>query len=189
MKKSILLLLLLTLSCHVKDPKNAVCDTSFVDTAITTTFSATNGYDNLAEFMDLKTHQYRVKININGEICSVGYQNPSTWTGSYTIEVINETTNMSYSGVHTFPQAQLAYQNITPVAVNSGDVIKVMRTILNNTTLNETVGRILRKSDFSNVPYPLTQGNVVFLSSNFYGSGGPVPNIGQPYITLGFKVN
>jgi len=139
--------------------------------------------------MDLKTHQYRIKINANGEICSVGYQNPSTWTGDYIIEIINETSSVSYSGTHSFSQAQLDYQSITPVAVSSGDIIKVMRTISNNNSLNETVGRVLRKSDFTNVPYPITQGNIEFLSSDFYGSGGPLPNFAQPYIPIGFEVN
>jgi len=191
--KTILIIILTTVlfvSCdNDNDPTNNVCDDNYVNTLITDAFSATNGYDDLPEFMDLKTHQYRIKINADGEICSVGYQNPSTWTGNYIIEIINETTNVSYSGTHSFSQAQLDYQSITPVAVSSGDIIKVMRTISNSTSLNETVGRILRKSDFTNVPYPITQGNVEFLSSNFYGSGGPVPNFGQPYIPLGFKVN
>lgn len=179
------------ISCsNNNNPANNVCDESYVNSAITNIFSAANGYDDLPEFMDLKTHQYRLKINADGEICSVGYQNPSTWTGDYIIEIINETTNQSYSGTHSFSQAQLDFQSINPpVTVNSGDIIKVMRTIVNNTSLDQTVGRVLRKSDYSNVPYPLTDGNVEFLSSNFYGSGGPVPNFAQPYIALGFRTN
>lgn len=195
-KKAIYLVVLSTIglftitSCdNDNDPTNNVCDDTYVSTAITTAFSTANGYDDLPEYMDLKTHQYRIKINADGEICRVGYQNPSTWAGSYIIEIINETSSASYSGTHSFSQTQLDYQSITPVAVSSGDIVKVMRTISNNTSLNETVGRILRKSDFTNVPYPIIQGNVEFLSSDFYGSGGPVPNFGQPYIPLGFKVN
>lgn len=188
--KLLTLSLLFIVSCDNDDDiTNNVCEEEFVTSAITDAFSTSNGYDDLPEFMDLKTHEYRIKINADGEICSIGYQNPSTWTGDYTMEVINETTNTSYSGTHSFSQAQIDYQNINPVIVNSGDIIKVMRTILNNTSLNETVGRTLRKSDFSNVPYPITQGNVEFLSSDFYGSGGPLPNFAQPYIGLGFKVN
>lgn len=186
---SILSLFVLSSCDNDDDSTNNVCDDSYVNTAITDAFSLANGYDDLPEYMDLKTHEYRVKINADGEICSVGYQNPSTWTGDYIIEVINETSSASYSGTHSFSQTQLDYQSISPVAVSAGDIIKVMRTISNNTSLNETVGRILRKSDFTDVPYPITQGNVEFLSSNFYGSGGPVPNLGQPYIPLGFKVN
>mgnify|MGYP000545370827 CR=1 FL=1 len=104
------------------------------------------------------------------------------------MEVINGAT--VYSGTHTFSQAALDYQAITPIAVSSGDVIVVRRTILPGyTLLNETVGRILRPSNNLSVPYPITQGNVQFMGSAFYGAGGPVLNIGQPYIALGFKVN
>ncbi|MEO8932914.1 MAG: hypothetical protein ABI295_01300 [Xanthomarina sp.] len=186
---SILSLFVLSSCDSDNDPTNNVCDDSYVNTAITDAFSTANGYNDLPEFMDLQTHEYRLKINADGEICSIGYQNPSTWTGDYLMEVINETSGDFYSGTHSFSQAQLDYQGITPVAVSSGDIIKVMRTIVNNTSVGETIGRSLRKDDFTDVPYPITQGNVEFLSSNFYGSGGPVPNLSQPYIPLGFKVN
>ena len=171
------------------NPTNNVCDTTYVSTLITNAFTAANGYNDLTT-MDLETHEYTIQINANGEICSVGYQNPSTYTGGYTMEVINTTTNTSYSGVHTFSQTTLDYQSITPVLVNSGDIITVKRTILPGyTALNQTVGRLLRKSNNTTVPYPVTQGNAVFLSSNFYGAGGPAPDFAQPYIALGFKVN
>ncbi|HLV38845.1 hypothetical protein [Xanthomarina sp.] len=192
--KKIALLSMLSLfvlsSCdNDDDATNNVCDDSYVDTAITDAFSTANGYDDHAEFMDLNTHEYRMVINADGEICSVGYQNPSTWTGDYLMEVINETSQASYSGTHSFSQSQLDYQSITPVSVSSGDIIKVSRTIVNSTSVSETVGRTLQKSDYSDVPYPITVGNIEFLSSNFYGNGGPVLNIGQPYIPIGFKVN
>ncbi len=174
------------------DPTNNVCENNYVTDAITTAFSVANGYDDLAEWMDLETHEYEIQINENGEICTVGYQNPSTYTGGYTIEIINNTnsSSTSYSGTHTFSQTALDYQTITPVTVVSGDYITVKRTILPGyTNLNQTVGRVLRKSNFSNVPYPIIQGNVVFQGSVFYGAGGPVANNSQPYIALGFKVN
>jgi hypothetical protein len=140
--------------------------------------------------MDLETHEYQIKINASGEICSVGYQNPSTYSGGYTIEIINNNSPASYSGTHIFSQSALDYQPITPVVVSIGDVITVRRTILPGySNLNQTIGKMYRRSDFTDVPYPITEGNVVFLGSNFYGTGGPVPNFGQPYIALGFKVN
>jgi hypothetical protein len=172
------------------DPTNNVCDENYISDLITTAYSITNGYDDLPEWMDLETHEYNIQINANGEICSIGYQNPSTYTGGYTMEIINITTGNSYSGVHTFLQSALDYQSITPIAVSNGDEIKVKRTILPGWTyLNETIGHVLRKTGGGNIPYPITEGNVTFLSSNFYGTGGPIPNFLQPYIALGFKVN
>jgi len=195
MKNNLLLIFIafFMFSCdNDNDPTNNVCENNYVTDAITTAFSVANGYDDLAEWMDLETHEYEIQINENGEICTVGYQNPSTYTGGYTIEIINNTnsSSTSYSGTHTFSQTALDYQTITPVTVVSGDYITVKRTILPGyTNLNQTVGRVLRKSDFSNVPYPITQGNIVFQGSVFYGAGGPVANNSQPYIALGFKVN
>ncbi len=197
MKKNNLLLIMMIslsiISCdNDNDPTNNVCDENYVTDPITTAFSSANGYNDLPEWMDLETHEYEIQINADGEICSVAYQNPSTYTGGYTIDIINNTNPSAtdYSGTHTFSQATLDYQSITPVAVSSGDYITVKRTILPGyTNLNETVGRVLRKSDFTDVPYPITQGNIVFQGSVFYGAGGPVSNIAQPYIALGFKVN
>ncbi len=190
--KTILICLAITIitSCdNDTDPNNNVCDTTYVSSLITNAFSTANGYDDL-ETMDLETHEYTIQINASGEICSIGYQNASTYTGGYTMEVINTTTNTSYSGVHTFSQTALNYQSITPVLVNAGDIINVKRTILPGyTMLNQTVGRLLRKSDSSPVPYPITQGTVVFLSSNFYGTGQAPTDFAQPYIAIGFKVN
>ncbi|MCF6168502.1 MAG: hypothetical protein L3J55_08100, partial [Lutibacter sp.] len=80
--KNNLLLLFITLfmfSCdNDNDPTNNVCENNYVTDAITTAFSVANGYDDLAEWMDLETHEYEIQINENGEICTVGYQNPST---------------------------------------------------------------------------------------------------------------
>ena len=190
--KTLLFYLAITsiISCdNDNDPANNVCDTSYVSTLITNAFSSTNGYDDIVT-MDLETHEYSLQINADGEICSVGYQNPTTYTGGYTMTITNTTTNTSYSGVHTFSQTALDYQSITPVIVNNGDIINVKRTILSGyTMLNQTVGRLLRPSNYNDVPYPIIQGNVVFLSSTFYGTGGPAPDFAQPYIALGFKVN
>lgn len=191
-KLSALLILgiLLITSCDPdNDPSNNFCDTDYVSTPITNIFSVANGYDDLAEYMDLETHEYRIKIYADGEICSVGYQNPSNFTGSYHFKIINETTNQQTAVNHSFSQANLEYKYISTLVVNAGDIIKVSRTIFGHTSLNQTVGRILRPADFSAVPYPIAIGNVEFLSSNFYGAGGPVPNLGQPYIPLGFIVN
>ncbi len=189
----VMIILTVTISCdNDNDPTNNVCDDNYVSDLITTTFSTANGYDDLPEWMDLETHEYEIQINADGEICSVGYQNPSTYTGGYIIEIINNTNTSatSYSGTHTFSQTALDYQTITPVLVSSGDFITVKRTILPGyTNLNETVGRVLRPTNLSNIAYLVTQGNVVFQGSVFFGAGGPVANIAQPYIALGFKVN
>ena len=183
---------LISCSDDDNDSTNNVCKEvdSGISQGLITAFSNVAGYDDLPEYMDLETHQYTIKINTDGEICSIGYRNPSTYTGSYTMEISNVTSGNNYTGVHSFSQSATSYVSITPITVQSGDVIKVKRTILPGYgLLNKTIGRIFRKSDFTNVPYPITAGNVEFLSSDFYGAGGPVPNIGQPYITLGFKLN
>lgn len=180
--------LLTLVSCdNDNDPTNNVCENNYVNDLIISAYATTNGYD-IVETMDLETHEYDIMINANGEICTVGYQNPSTYAGGYIMEIING--GNSYTGTHTFSQTMLDYQAITPVPVAVGDIITVRRTILPGyTNLNETIGRIYRNNNFTDIAYPITEGNVVFQSATFYGAGGPVLNYGQPYIALGFKVD
>lgn len=189
----IILLIAVFFSCdNDNDPTNNVCEEDFGTAIMLTTFSAANGYDEL-EFMDLRIHEYSVEIFADGEICTVGYQNGSNYTGSYKIEIINATTGNSYVGTHTFSQVQLEYQTITPLVVNNGDHITVRREVLvgDYTNLNELIGKVFRRADFSNVAYPVTTigGLATFIVADFYGAGGPVPNIAQPKIPLGFKLN
>jgi len=169
------------------DPAND-CETlnSPVVQAMATFISNTTDYIDELEWMDLETHEYTIQINANGEICSIGYQNPSTYTGSYTMEIT--APGGTHVGVHTFSQTSTDYIAIPPITVVSGDVIVVKRTIQPGyTLLNETVGRTIRRVNSAPIPFPLTVTNVTFISSNFYGAGGPVPNIAIPYIALGFK--
>lgn len=192
LKNTLLILITLfsTLSCgNDNDPTNNVCDENYFSDLITTAFSNVNGYNDFTT-MDTETHQYTLKINANGVICSVGYQNPSTYNGGYIMKITNVTSGNTYSGVHSFSQSGIDYQPITPISVSNGDIIEVKRTVLPGYTLfSEIIGGVMRKTGGGNIPYPITEGNVTFLSSSFYGAGGPVYNLLQPNIVLGFNVN
>ena len=128
-------------------------------------------------------------INAAGEICSIGYQNPTTYTGTYEMEVENITTNVTTTQIFSFSQAAIQYQSFTiPLIVNVGDTVVVRRTISNSyTLLNETIGNIYTNPNPSSFPVAINP-NATITSSNFYGAGGPVPNIGVPIIGVGFKL-
>ncbi|MDK2771885.1 MAG: hypothetical protein KYX68_06615 [Flavobacterium sp.] len=190
--KTLLLCLVVAafVSCdNDNDPTNNVCDETYLSIANSTVFTSANGY-TLYENMDLLTHEYTMMINASGEICSIGYKNPTTYTGTYEMEVENTTTNVITSGTFTFSQSALQYQSFTtPLTVNSGDTVVVRRTISSGyTSLNETIGDIYVNSN--PIPFPLViNPNATIISSNFYGAGGPVPNYGVPLIGVGFKLN
>ena len=183
----ILFLSLIILSCdNDDDATNNVCDNTFVEQSIITAFTSAFGYSNFN--MDLETHEYRVKINANGEICTVGYQNPSVFSGAYDIEIINQTTSASYTGSHSFSQSAMDYQSITAVPISSGDIILVKRSLPTGSTLFDQGGAAFAHTS-GTIPFPVTVGNVEFLSSNAYGAGGPLIDFVMPDIRLGFKVN
>lgn len=184
------LFIIIIISCdNDNDPTNNVCDSSYLSVASSTVFTTANGY-TLNETMDLETHEYTMVVNSSGEICSIGYQNPTTYTGTYEMEVENITTNITTADTFSFSQSNIQYQNFTvPLIVNSGDTIVVRRTIPNGyTLLNETIGSIYINSNPN--PFPIAiNANATIISSNFYGAGGPVPNFGVPLIGIGFKLN
>lgn len=189
--KSFLLCLIVAsfTSCdNDNDPTNNVCDDSYLSVANSTVFTTANGY-TLNQTMDLETHEYTMTINAAGEICSIGYQNPTTYTGTYEMEVENITTNVTTTQIFSFSQAAIQYQSFTiPLIVNVGDTVVVRRTISNSyTLLNETIGNIYTNPNPSSFPVAINP-NATIISSNFYGAGGPVPNIGVPLIGVGFKL-
>jgi hypothetical protein len=190
LKTLLLSLFIIITSCdNDNDPTNNVCDSSYLSVASSTVFTTANGY-TLNETMDLETHEYTMVVNSSGEICSIGYQNPTTYTGTYEMEVENITTNITTTDTFSFSQSNIQYQNFTvPLIVNSGDIIVVRRTISNGyTLLNETIGSIYINSNPN--PFPIAiNANATIISSNFYGAGGPVPNFGVPLIGIGFKIN
>ncbi len=184
-----LFIIIITSCDNDNDPTNNVCDSSYLSVASSTVFTTANGY-TLNETMDLETHEYTMVVNSSGEICSIGYQNPTTYAGTYEMEVENSTTNITTTDTFSFSQSNIQYQNFTvPLIVNSGDTIVVRRTISNGyTLLNETIGSIYINSNPN--PFPIAiSANATIISSNFYGAGGPVPNFGVPLIGIGFKLN
>jgi hypothetical protein len=189
--KSFLLCLVIAsfTSCdNDNDPTNNVCDSSYLSVANSTVFTPANGY-TLNQTMDLETHEYTMVINAPGEICSIGYQNPTTYAGTYEMEVENTTTSVTTTQTFSFSQAAIQYQSFTmPLVVNSGDIVTVRRTISNGyTLLNETIGNIYVNPNPSSFPVAINS-NATITSSNFYGAGGPVPDIGVPLIGVGFKL-
>lgn len=184
------LLTIVFFSCdNDNDPTNNVCDSSYLSVASSNVFTTANGY-TLYETMDLETHEYTMIVNAAGEICSIGYQNPTTYAGTYVMQVENVTTNVTTTNTFSFSQSNVQYQSFTtPLSVNVGDTIVVRRTISSGySLLNETIGNIYTNTNPNPFPIPINA-NATIISSNFYGAGGPVPNFGVPLIGVGFKVN
>ncbi|MBC7524626.1 MAG: hypothetical protein H7239_09335 [Flavobacterium sp.] len=156
----------------------------------TNTLASNILYDNYLT-MDLVTHEYTFKVNTNRTVCSIGYQgNANLYAGSipYTIEIYDVTTSMPvYTGNHIFNSAYTDYVSITPTPLNTTDTYKIRRIASNYLgNIGNTIGRICRFNS-GPVPYPVNNGDLKILASNFYGTGGPVPNYGIPYIDIVFQ--
>ncbi len=143
-----------------------------------------------ATTMDLLTHEYTFTTTANQVICKVGYQGNAILLANnipYTIEIVNSSNTVLYSGNHVFQSAAIEYKTIGPVNITSGQSYTIRRTVTNYMgNLNTTLGRMLS----FNVPanqFPVSNNGLTITASNFYGTGGPVLNIGIPYIEIVFQ--
>jgi hypothetical protein len=170
----------------------ATCNTVGTDfqNLYSTTLASNVLFDNYTN-MDLVTHEYTFDVNVNKTVCTVGYKgNANLFAANipYTIEISNNTTStLVYSGNHVFNSAAIDYQTITPTALVAGNSYTVRRIASNYLgNFGNTIGSICRFNS-GTVPYPVNSGALTIYSSNFYGTGGPVPNYGIPNIDLVFQ--
>lgn len=173
-------------------PTPTACNTVGTDFQLlyNATLASNPLYDNYVN-MDLVTHEYTFKANANKTICTLGYQgNAALYAANipYTMEIYNVTTStMIYSGPHIFNSVATDYQTITPTPIVAGNIYAVRRIASNYLgNIGNTIGRVCRKNA-GPVQFPATNGAITIMSSNFYGTGGPVPNFGIPYIDIVFQ--
>lgn len=200
--KNITLLILLglsILSCTpppVPAPPPVGCSTIGTDFQnIFTTFLASNPlYDDYTT-MDLVTHEYTFKMLTNKTICSIGYQgNANLFAANipYTIEIYDVTSStLYYTGNHVFDSATTDYQaTVTPIPTLLAGHEYTIRRIASNYLgdITNTIGRIGRINSGALPSGTTLTGSVMKIkSSNFYGTGGPIPNYGIPYIDIAFQ--
>lgn len=129
-------------------------------------------------------------IKATGEICSIGYQNPTTYSGTYEMKVFNTRSMQTISQTFSFSQSAMQYQSFsTPLFVNTGVTVVVSRTITSGyPNLSSTIGRMYQKT--TPITFPVVVNPFATITgTNFVGAGGPVTDFGIPIIGLGFKVN
>lgn len=151
---------------------------NFVDDLVTN-----QGY-NLEKNVDLTTHEYTFTLNKTVDVCSFGYQGITA--NPYVIEIVDNTNTTIYQGNHTFSTSFHEYIQIPSLKLVPGTY--TIRRIQNNYTyLNEIIGHILFEPSGGTFNFPISYNSFMTItSSNFYGTGGPAPDLGLPYITIGF---
>lgn len=177
-------------------PVPTACSTTGTDFQFifNTTLTSNSSYDDYTT-MDLVTHEYTFNMFATKSVCSIGYQGNSNLFAAnipYTIEIEDVTgvPFIVYSGNHVFNDAYTDY--VTPSsAINlvSGHTYKIKRIASNYLgNIVNTTGRMCR---FNGATLPtsteLTGSIMAITGSDFYGTGGPIPNFGIPYIDISFN--
>lgn len=182
-----------TLSCNNDDNQNqpSSCNTanSEFSQLYATTLASNSSFTDVTT-MDLLTHEYTFELSANKTVCSIGYQgNTNLYTAGilYLIEIVDNSTNtVVYSGNHLFDSTQTEYVSITPTNLTAGTSYTLKRTVTNYLgNIANTVGRMVRFNGPS--PYPVSNALMTITGSDFYGTGGPVPDFGIPYIDIVFQ--
>jgi hypothetical protein len=199
--KSFILLFLLGLTIIGCSPSSTApiptaCSTTGTDfqNIYATTLASNSLYDDYTT-MDLVTHEYTFNMFVNKTICSIGYQgNANLFAASipYTIEIedVTSTPFVVYSGNHVFNSAFTDY--VTPtssVSLLAGRTYKIKRIASNYIgNIVNTTGRICRFNSGGLPTATTITGSIMAITaSDFYGTGGPIPNFGIPYIDISFN--
>ena len=136
---------------------------------------------------DTEIHEYTFTLSANREVCEIGYQSqPAISSTPYLIEILdNSNATTIYSNNHTFSSTTTSY--VTPAVIvnlQSGVSYTVRRKILLNDAGNQfgnIIGRIASNSPMS---FPYANGVMAITGADFYQNGGPLTNLGIPYIDL-----
>lgn len=153
------------------------CDTT--NTAFMTLYNAYAGADFYT--FDRQVYEYTFKTNVNGNICSIGYQGNINLTGlaAYQMEIINATTNVVlYTGTFAFSSTARSYQSIPIVTITANQPYILRRTVVNN--LGNVAYTI---SHFKQIPSPfapIVNGPLTITGTRTYEQYGlPAPyNVG-----------
>lgn len=144
-----------------------------------------NSNFNFENSWDYVTHDYTFQMDVDGEICSIGYQGAGNF--SYQIRILDSSGNILYDNNHTFSTTAQDYVSITPVAITANEIYTVQRICNNATTESELIGPVISSID-SSINFPFTEGGFTIVSTPFFADND-YPGIVIPYITFGFTEN
>lgn len=147
----------------------------------------TNDNFSIENTLDLITHDYTFKMDVDGEICSIGYQGASNL--AYQIRILDSSGNILYDNNHTFSTTAQDYVSIIPVAINANENYTIQR-ISNGSEVIGPVTLAYYDYDIPNsVDFPFTAGDFTIVSTPYFDSNMEFPGIIIPYITFGFTEN
>lgn len=147
------------------------------------------GHQNNTTF-DTEIHEYTFTFSQTKTICSIGYQSqPAIAATPYLMEIIDNTSNtVIYSGNHVFSSANTSYVSITPTLIVANQSYTIRRTILLSNAGNQfanIIGRVVHQPG-ALVSFPQSFGIMTITGANFYQNGGPLVNMGIPYIDFAY---
>jgi hypothetical protein len=135
----------------------------------------------IQQTMDLTTHEYTFTPISNTSLCSIAYQ--AFDETPYLIEVVDSIGTILFSQMISFSTTeQDEFVLTSPISLTANENYTIRRIQNDWTTIDEVIGFIIIGNSF-----PVNLNELTILSSDFYGTGGPIPNFGIPYITLGFE--
>lgn len=182
----VLLFLGFMFGCGEDDDNPNPCDNTTSEFQSIFQDMITSGYTDNVTY-DTEIHEYKFTLSASKEVCEIGYQSqPGIASTPYLIEIIDNSANSTlYSNNHIFSSTATSY--ITPsttVNLQSGVSYTIRRTILLSNAGNQfinIIGRLARNNPMS---FPYSNGIMTITNADFYQNGGPLTDLGVPYIDL-----
>ena len=142
--------------------------------------------------MDLVTHRYTFKPQINMTMCSIGYQSPAGVAASlmYKFELKDVTNAAPVVTLGTWPAATFTpsaplgpvHVSIAPILLVAQHTYQLRRVAVGSSSASDLIGRVLTNQASQ---FTISTPSIKISHSRFYGGGGPIVDRYLPFIDFG----
>lgn len=137
--------------------------------------------------MDARTHEYTFTPNFDTSLCSIGYQSYSEEI-PYLMELVDGNGTVIFSEMIAFSSTEQSVHVLSSsIDLDSNETYTIRRTQNDYTMGNEILGYTFLSRSWNELNFPFVFNDITVTGSNFYGGGGPILDMGIPFISLGFE--
>ncbi len=134
---------------------------------------------------DAKIHEYTFTPNSNLNLCSVGYQ--AFDETPYQIELLDANGNIILNEMMTFSTTEQSEVILSSnISLMAGQEYTIRRTQNDYQYISDVIGYVFLNFG-SGIDFPIVFNDITLVSSNLHDEFIDNPNLGFPFLTLGFE--
>lgn len=176
------------LSCH--KPKPCKTNNSDFNKLYQSILISNNNFIE-DETLDTEIHAYTFSVSTPQQICAIGYKSLPAISGQkYNMVLVDSlNNNVLFSINEIFNSTTTSYVSLTnTIELAPGIKYTINRIQENwNPYITNAIGRVLLTQNYDSLSFPYSNSEIQIYNTSFYSLGGPLYNIGIPYIDIIFK--